>query len=217
MVETNNEKEILIVKSPISVNDYNTYGGSLSGKTIGRSYTLSEPIFTVGTNDILSLSSITIDGNTNTANNESLVKIDGGSFTLGSGAVLTHNNTMSRDSAVREESGTFTMSSGAEIKDNSSTLGGIVYVGHGTIILPNVRIGNRVVVGAGSVVTKDIPDNSVAAGNPARVIGSYDDFLKKHAAQMQERPVYHTMWTDKTWEEKEKMRRELEDGAGYDL
>ena len=148
MVETNNEKEILIVKSPISVNDYNTYGGSLSGKTIGRSYTLSEPIFTVGTNDILSLSSITIDGNTNTANNESLVKIDGGSFTLGSGAVLTHNNTMSRDSAVREESGTFTMSSGAEIKDNSSTLGGIVYVGHGT----SFELGSANGIGSNQVV-----------------------------------------------------------------
>lgn len=97
------------------------------------------------------------------------------------------------------------------------TIGNEVYVGHGTIILPNVRIGNRVVVGAGSVVTRDIPDNSVAAGNPARVIGSYDAFLEKHAAQMQERPVYHTLWTDMTWEEKKQMRRELDDGVGYDL
>lgn len=96
------------------------------------------------------------------------------------------------------------------------TIGDEVFVGHGTIILPNVRIGSRVVVGAGSVVTKDIPDNSVAAGNPARVIGTYDDFLKKHAAQMESRPVYHTLWTDKTWEEREQMRRELEDGIGYD-
>ena len=96
------------------------------------------------------------------------------------------------------------------------TIGDEVFVGHGTIILPNVRIGNRVVVGAGSVVTKDIPDNSVAAGNPARVIGTYDDFLKKHAEQMKTRPVYHTLWTEKTWEEKEQMRRELEDGIGYD-
>ena len=97
------------------------------------------------------------------------------------------------------------------------TIGDEVFVGHGTIILPNVRIGSRVVVGAGSVVTSDIPDNSVAAGNPARVIGSYDAFLEKHASQMRERPVYHTLWTDKTWEEKEKMRRELDDGVGYDL
>ena len=97
------------------------------------------------------------------------------------------------------------------------TIGDEVFVGHGTIILPNVQIGSRVVVGAGSVVTKDIPDNSVAAGNPARVIGTYDDFLKKHSMQMKTRPVYHTLWSEKTWEEKETMRRELEDGIGYDL
>lgn len=96
-------------------------------------------------------------------------------------------------------------------------IGDEVYVGHGTIILPNVRIGNRVVVGAGSVVTKDIPDNSVAAGNPARVIGTYDAFLEKHAAQIKERPVYHTLWSEKTPEEKEHMRRDLESGVGYDL
>lgn len=96
------------------------------------------------------------------------------------------------------------------------SIGDEVFVGHGTIILPNVRIGSRVVVGAGSVVTRDIPDNSVAAGNPAKVIGTYDDFLAKHAAQIETRPVYHTLWTEKTWEEKETMRRELQDGVGYD-
>lgn len=97
------------------------------------------------------------------------------------------------------------------------TIGDEVFVGHGTIILPNVRIGSRVVIGAGSVVTKDIPANSVAVGNPARVIGTYDDFLKKHEMQMEYRPIYHTLWTDKSPEEKEQMKRELEDGIGYDL
>ena len=97
------------------------------------------------------------------------------------------------------------------------TIGDEVFVGHGTIILPGVCIGSRVVVGAGSVVTRDIPDNSVAAGNPARVIGTYDDFLKRHKAQMEIRPVYDTLWTEKTWEQKERMYRELEDGVGYDV
>ena len=97
------------------------------------------------------------------------------------------------------------------------TIGDEVFVGHGTIILPNVRIGSRVVVGAGSVVTRDIPDNSVAAGNPAKVIGTYDDFLKKHTMQMQKRPIYHTLWSEKSLDEKEQMQRELEDGVGYDL
>ena len=36
--------------------------------------------------------------------------------------------------------------------------------------MPGVTIGNNVVIGAGSVVTKDIPDNSIAVGNPCRVI-----------------------------------------------
>jgi tetrahydrodipicolinate N-succinyltransferase len=42
-----------------------------------------------------------------------------------------------------------------------------------------VTIGNRVVVGAGAIVTKDIPDNSVAVGVPARVIKSADDYFEK--------------------------------------
>ena len=54
-----------------------------------------------------------------------------------------------------------------------------VFLGAGAIVLPGVRIGRRVVVGAGSVVTKDIPDNCVVAGNPARVIGTVEEYIKK--------------------------------------
>jgi maltose O-acetyltransferase len=45
-----------------------------------------------------------------------------------------------------------------------------VWVGGGVIVLPNVTIGENSVIGAGSVVTKDIPPNVVAAGNPCRVM-----------------------------------------------
>lgn len=49
-------------------------------------------------------------------------------------------------------------------------IGSDVWVGGGAIICPGVRIGSRSVIGAGSVVTKDIPEGVFAAGNPCRVI-----------------------------------------------
>ncbi len=53
-------------------------------------------------------------------------------------------------------------------------IGSDVWVGGGAIILPGVRIGDRAVIGAGSVVTRDIPADTFAAGNPCRVIRSLD-------------------------------------------
>ena len=49
------------------------------------------------------------------------------------------------------------------------------WLGHGAVVLPGSTIGRHVVVAAGSVVTGDLPDFSVAAGNPARVIRRYVD------------------------------------------
>lgn len=50
------------------------------------------------------------------------------------------------------------------------TIGDDCWLGGGVIVCPGVRIGDRVIIGAGAVVTRDIPDDSVAVGNPARVI-----------------------------------------------
>jgi len=52
------------------------------------------------------------------------------------------------------------------------TIGEDVWVGGSVVICPGVTIGNRTVIGAGSVVTKDIPDDVFAAGNPCKVIRS---------------------------------------------
>ncbi len=51
-------------------------------------------------------------------------------------------------------------------------IGADVWVGGGAIILPGVRIGARAVIGAGSVVTRDVPEATFAAGNPCRAIRS---------------------------------------------
>jgi maltose O-acetyltransferase len=65
------------------------------------------------------------------------------------------------DAAVRREG----LESGMPI-----SIGDDVWVGGGAIICPGVTIGARSIIGAGSVVTRDVPDDVFAAGNPCRVI-----------------------------------------------
>ena len=72
------------------------------------------------------------------------------------------------------------------------TIGSNVWIDGSCVILPGVSIGNNVVIGAGSVVTKDIPDNVCAAGNPCRVIREITDA---------DRPFYFKdrRFDDKAW------------------
>lgn len=64
-----------------------------------------------------------------------------------------------------------------EIDDNT-------FIGANVTVLPNVYIGKNCIIGAGSVVTRSIPDNSIAAGVPAKVIGNTLDFAEKTLNRM---------------------------------
>jgi acetyltransferase-like isoleucine patch superfamily enzyme len=74
-----------------------------------------------------------------------------------------------------------------QIKADPIVIGSNVWIGGNVIVLPSVVIGDNVIIGAGSVVTKNIPSDSIAVGNPCRVIKqkkeyeiSHDETLRKH-------------------------------------
>ena len=59
------------------------------------------------------------------------------------------------------------------------SVGNDVYIGNNVMIMPGVNIGNKVIIGAGAIVTHDIPDNSVVVGVPAKVIKTADEYFEK--------------------------------------
>ena len=74
-------------------------------------------------------------------------------------------------------------------------IGNHVFIGAESVVLPGVTIGNNVIIGANSTVTHDIPDNSVAAGSPARVICTLDEYLSKEKSRMETAPCYGEEYT----------------------
>jgi len=58
-------------------------------------------------------------------------------------------------------------------------LGNNVFLGANAVILPGIRVGDGAIIGAGSIVTKDVDAYSVVAGNPARFISTVSDYIKK--------------------------------------
>ena len=54
------------------------------------------------------------------------------------------------------------------------------FIGCRTVILPGVTIGDNSIIGAGSIVNRDIPSNTVAAGTPCKVICTLDEYIEKH-------------------------------------
>jgi maltose O-acetyltransferase len=69
-------------------------------------------------------------------------------------------------------------------------IGSDCLVAEGSIVLPGVTLGDRVMVGAGSVVASDIPPNSRAMGVPARVYGTFDDYLEETRRAIEAGPCF---------------------------
>ena len=90
-----------------------------------------------------------------------VVEITIGAGTLIGPAVQIYTADHPRDPALRRAG----LESGVPVR-----IGANVWIGGGAIILPGVTIGDDAIIGAGSVVTRDVPDGATVAGNPARKI-----------------------------------------------
>lgn len=97
-------------------------------------------------------------------------------------------------------------------------IGNNVFVGAETVILPNVTIGDNVIIGANSTVSRDIPSGMVAAGSPAKVICTTEEYLERNRKMMESCPVYgedFTLRGNITSGKKRQQFEELRKGFGF--
>lgn len=140
--------------------------------------------------------------------------IDGGHgalISIGNNVTITGVRVLSHDASTKKFLG-YSKVGLVEIGDN-------VFIGQGSIILPNTKIGNNVIVRAGTVVAKDVPDNVVIAGNPWRILCTFDEYIERNRVAMQSKPVFNKIFTEKTKEDWDQMVATLKanGGAGFDL
>lgn len=97
---------------------------------------------------------------------------DQGGIYIGSGTLIGHNV------VIATLNHAFEPERRGDMFPASVRIGKNVWIGSCSVIIPGVTIGDNAIIGAGSVVTRDIPENAVAAGNPAKVKKYIDGRLK---------------------------------------
>lgn len=91
---------------------------------------------------------------------------------IGNNVTITHSTILAHDASTKMYLD--------YSKIGKVIIGNNVFIGWESIILPGVTIGKDVIVGAGSVIRQDIPNNCVVAGNSAVVICQTDEYIKKN-------------------------------------
>lgn len=162
-----------ILKNENEVKDFfNRYGNDF---TIGIGnpklrYNLMKKFIDLGGNIVSSVSNKAIIGSYEVIIGNGCNILDNAIFSntvsIGKGCLIYYNVTVTHDCEV----GDFVELSPGVTLLGSCKIGSFSQIGSNATILPKIQIGQNVIIGAGAVVTKDVPNNSVAVGSPAKVI-----------------------------------------------
>jgi acetyltransferase-like isoleucine patch superfamily enzyme len=98
--------------------------------------------------------------------------------TIEDNVFIGHSVTFINDSYPRATTADGSLQTEADWKVERTLVKKGASIGSGCTILSNISIGENAIVGAGSVVTKDVPPNSIVAGNPARVLRQIEEALE---------------------------------------
>ncbi len=136
----------------------------------------------------------------------------GALITIGDNVTITGARILTHDASTKKFLG--------YSKIGLVTIGNNVFIGNGAIILPSTSIGDNVIIGAGTVVANDIPSNSVVAGNPAKILCTTSEYLKRNKERMASKDTYvsNQLFCERSkndWSTLKKMLREHK--YGFDL
>lgn len=112
----------------------------------------------------------------------------GGGIIIKEGTILAHQVQIFARNHLYDAEDLQSVPYDSRFIEKTVVVGKCVWIGANSLILPGVNIGDGAVVGAGSVVTKDVPKGAVVGGNPARIL-KYRD-IKKFDELFEERKVY---------------------------
>ena len=122
-------------------------------------------------------------------------------ISIGNNTTLTDVKVLAHDASIFKELG--------YTKIGKVTIGNNCFIGAKALILPGVTIGDNVIIGACSVVTKDIPSNSVAVGNPCRVVQRYDEYMMRQKEGMTTENTINKQPLKLTEKEKRTLKAEM--------
>lgn len=91
------------------------------------------------------------------------------------------------------------------------------FIGDSTIVLPGIKIGPNSIVGSGSVVTKDVPPNTIVAGNPAKVITTVEKYMHKIEAISQTKKIFDEDYYIENLDEERRKEiiKSIDDSIGF--